>query len=150
MPKKKVKGAAKEAATKKAEQVAEQMAIANNLHSALDDKTVRVICPQAGYLWRNRKGCVQKASGDNVTVLLADTKTCRADFPASEVWQLTGKEKPPLPAVLDFRKVLLIKKLQALQASGNQLQFAADRDARRTRADSLVVQCHSQRVAGRR
>ncbi len=116
----KLKAAAKKAAAKKMETAAE----ASNLHLALVGKTVRVISPQAGYLWRNAKGSVQKASGNNVTVLLAGTKTCKSEFPGSEVWQLTGKEKAALPAVLDFRRLTLLQKLQALKASGNEIKFA--------------------------
>ena len=118
----KKKAAAKKAATK----TAEQKTVADNIHSGLVGKTVRVICPEAGYLWQNSKGCVEKASGDKVTVLLAGTKTCKGEFQASEVWELTGKEKPALPVVLNFRRLLLLQKLTALEASGNKLQFIAD------------------------
>ena len=117
---KKMKAAAKKAAAK----TAESTAAASSLHSALVGKTVRVISPQAGYLSRNSKGCVQKASGNKVTVMLAGTKTCNSEFPGSEVWQLTGKEKGALPAVLDFRRLTLLQKLQALKASGNEIKFA--------------------------
>ncbi len=112
----------KEAAKKAAAKTAEQQAVA--VHSALVGKTVRVICPQAGYLWQNAKGCVEKASGDKVTVLMAGTKTCMFEFPATEVWELTGKEKPVLPAVLDFRRLTLVQKQKALAASGNELKFS--------------------------
>jgi hypothetical protein len=116
----KIKAAAKKAAAK----TTEPKAGASSLHSALVGKTVRVISPQAGYLWRNSKGNVQKASGDKVTVVLAGTTTCKSEFPGSEVWQLTGKEKAALPAVLDFRRLTLLQKLQALKASGNEIKFA--------------------------
>jgi hypothetical protein len=119
---KKKKAAAKKAAT----QTAEHKAAANSLHSALVGKKVRVICPQAGFLWRNSKGCVEKARGDKVTVILAGSTTCKSEFPASEVWQLTGKEKSALPEVLDFRRLTLLQKLLALQASGNEIKFADD------------------------
>ncbi len=67
---------------------------------------------------------MQKASGNNVTVMLAGTNTCKSEFPGSEVWQLTGKEKATLPAVLDFRRLTLLQKLHVLKASGNEIKFA--------------------------
>ena len=73
------------AAQNAARKTAEHKTVAENRHSALVGKTVRVICPEAGYLWQNSKGCVEKASGDKVTVLLAGTKTCKGEFQASEV-----------------------------------------------------------------
>ncbi len=118
----KKKAAAKKAATK----TAEQKLVADSLHSALVGKTVRVICPQAGHIWKMSKGSVEKASGDQVTVLLAGTKTCRSQFLASEVWPLTGKEKGVLPAVLNFRRLTLLQKLEASKASGGELQFVQD------------------------
>ncbi len=67
------KAAAKKAATK----TAEQKTVADNIHSGLVGKTVRVICPEAGYLWQNSKACVEKASGDKARVGLTGTNVQR-------------------------------------------------------------------------
>ncbi|MCP4241693.1 MAG: hypothetical protein GY772_14125, partial [bacterium] len=44
-------------------------------------------------------------------------------LPESQVWLLTGKEKPPLPDRLDLRTLTAEEKSQALAVAGNQVEF---------------------------
>ncbi|MCP4241348.1 MAG: hypothetical protein GY772_12375, partial [bacterium] len=44
-------------------------------------------------------------------------------LPESQVWPVTGMEKPPLPDRLDLRTLTAEEKSQALAVAGNQVEF---------------------------
>jgi hypothetical protein len=94
----------KEAAKKAATKAAEQSAVADSLHSALVGQTVRVICPQAGYLWQNKKGSVEKAKGDKVTVLMAGTKSCRSEVPSKRSLAVDWERESSFASCTEFQK----------------------------------------------
>ncbi len=86
---------------------------------ALKGKTVRVCAPGATLFWRNAVGTVQKVQGATATVLMQGTSSLSSDFPCSQLYLISGKEKLPMIAKLDYRTVLLLQKLIALPETGD-------------------------------
>ncbi len=56
-------------------------------------------------------------------MLMKGTAALSGDFPVSQLYLISGKEKQPMVAKLDYRKVLLLQKLIALKETGDT-QFA--------------------------
>ncbi len=86
---------------------------------ALKGKTVRVCAPGATLSWRNGLGTLQKVQGATATVLMQGTAALSSDFPCSQLYLITGKEKQSMVAKLDYRRVLLLQKLIALKETGD-------------------------------
>ena len=88
----------------------------------LKGKAVRLVAPGLSGLHRNSSATVVShyQAGNTVIVRLA-SGTIR-DFPESQVYLLTGKEKVPLPEKLPLQSVFKHQREAALALAGGQLQ----------------------------
>ena len=90
-----------------------------HVEHASTGKRSRECAPGSTLFWRNAVGTVQNVSGGTATVFMQGTSKLMSDFPSSQLYLTTGKEKLPMIAKLDYTKVLLLQKLVALQGTGD-------------------------------
>ena len=112
----------------------------------LTGQLVKVIAPAALSLWRNSQGIVQKVDGSTATVLLKGTEKFCTDFPVSQLYLVSSKEKMPMAFKLDLRKVLLLQKQAALSEAGGQVQFS--NNLAMLEGPELSAFWHSVRIRG--
>ena len=88
--------------------------------------SVRVVSPTATILWRNQPGTVQRAvAADRLLVQMMGAATIKQEFTADELYPIVGKEKLPMSATINGRKLTADRKREGLRLSGNEVKFVA-------------------------